>query len=212
MDWLFIKRLELFSTINIIHSPVINNKWSLTLLFGLMFVAAVCLMVYFNKRLLKRQHFIIILILVFWSPLLAHALYNNLADWFNNLGAMSYSLEDKRLLKMCEISYNHQAPAGCGLPIFLNDLVGLVAPGSKFKLISNSPSAPFINNFLVGKYQLVDNLQQADYLLVFETNQNYALDSRQHLLLINGDQVDDFGKYELVLKRHNSGWLLKNDN
>ena len=183
--------------------------WSVTLVMGLAFVVLFLLFHYFFALNLKKGSSLLILLALCYLPFGFSFLQNIIktvsADW----SRLAKTPEENIIQSFCQMD-DTQNMGGlyCALVRYLDEITDAVPNGSRVKLAFNSGLIIYANYYLYGHYQLVNDYNQADYLLIFVANQKYALSEAGNLTLISEPTVS-LGRWQVVASYHPEIIILK---
>ncbi len=185
------------------------GEWPVTLVMGLIFVVLFLLLHYFFALNLKKGYNLLILLALCCLPFIFGFLYNTSrtvsADW----SRLAKTPEENIIQSFCQMDdTQHMGGLYCALARYLDEITDAIPSGSRVKLAFNSGLTLYANYYLYGHYQLVNDYNQADYLLIFVANQKYALSEAGNLTLISEPAVS-LGRWQVVASYHPEIIILK---
>lgn len=203
MNSLFAYQPELLSSINVILSPVFFGI-SLVTLIGVLLVSSIVLLILFKKK--NTNNIIIGSIIVFWLPLFAHFFYNNILEIRQTFFMVNEPYHEQVRWRYCSIDYHqHLGGSLCQVQKFSEFIHQNIPEGSQIAFASN-PVALYLEYQLVDRYMISNNLETADYILLYHSQENFHLSNEGRLSRI------EFSEDKLsVIKEHFYGYFTVKD-
>ncbi len=197
-----------FFNINIFTASL-WGAWSATLIMGLVLIAGFFLVHYFFALNLKKSSNLLILLFLCYLPFGFGFFRNTIktvsADW----SRLKKSPAENIVQSFCQMD-DTQRMGGlyCALAHYIDEIITTIPAGSKIKLAFNSGLSLYANYYFYEHYNLVNDYDQADYLLIFVANQKYALSEAGNLTLISEPTVS-LGRWQVVASYHPEIIILK---
>lgn len=197
-----------FFNINIFLADHLGD-WSATLVLGLVFVSSFFLLHYFFALNLKKSFNLFVLLALCYLPFGFAFLQNTIKTVSTDWSRFNKTPGENIAQSFCRMDdTQHMGGLYCALARYLDEITTTVPTGSRVKLAFNSNLTLYANYYLYGHYQLVNDYNQADYLLIFVANQKYALSEAGNLTLISEPTVS-LGRWQVVASYHPEIIILK---
>jgi len=192
----FISEPDQFYSVNL--SPAIAiNKRSAVLMLGIIFlVTSLAANFIFNKRAQAKSNILLALILLFWSPLYLNSLYNNFYDFYDNLRALKFQDNAKRILRYCQIDMNGELGGKiCQFQNFAAMSKNKIPVGSNAKIFTMNNFDVYLKYYLFPEINSIENIEQADYAILYYSA-NYFV-SESELVTDGNPQAELLAEYLL---------------
>ena len=215
-NFVYLNQPEIFSTINFIP-PVYYNNRPLTLILGVIFVFVALWLIFFKSKLplLKKYQtnkILLVIMVIFWLPLYAVSLYNNIYDLKENLDINKFNTQSKRVVRLCNMGfYQGAGDVACKFLSFTTLIKNSLPHNSSYKLLTLSGFETNFNYFLYPDFVPAKFFSDADFVLLYHPSDYYYGNNKLYQRIINNNQPKavEMGKYDLVSSMGDGILILK---
>jgi hypothetical protein len=147
-----------------------------------------------KSRFVKK--WLLLILMISWLPMYLNYSYNNLYGFEDNLKMINQPMSAKQQQRYCAVATNIGSQNFfCGLFPFLDYVFATVEPGSFVKWISNTDSDPYVNYQLKTKFNLVRDIKEADYLILYYAPDRYVFNQDMLYRIDQSGKSEALGKY-----------------
>lgn len=201
----YLNQPEIFSTINFIPPVYYNNK-SVTLILGVIFVFVALGLIFFKNKLPLLKNYqtnkiLLVVIVIFWLPLYAVSLYNNIYDLKENLDIYKFNIQSKRVVRFCNMGfYQGAGDVACKFLSFTTLIKNSLPHNSSYKFLTLPGFETNFNYFLYPDFVPAKSFSDADFVLLYYPPDYYYDTNKLYQRIINNNQPEsvEIGKYDLV--------------
>ncbi len=216
MNNFFSYQPEFLYSINTILSPILFGKSAVMIigLFGVL-IGIVSLLFLKYKKIKISTTTIIVILLVFWSPLFFKFFYSNILDLRKNIFLLTQSSQEKTRWRYCDIDLNQTFYGNfCRISLFAN-LVHNVVPNKSRVTIAESGFSVYLEYLLSDSYILNKNVDFSDYLIIYQPQGNFNLASNGELYMSTLESPDTagnmifLGNFDILYQLNQGAVILK---
>lgn len=205
MNFNYLNQPEIFSTINFIPPVYYNNK-PVTLMIGAIFIFAALGLIFFKSKLpfLKQYHvnkILLVVMVIFWSPLYAVSLYNNIYDLKENLDIYKLNNQGKRVVRFCNMGfYQGVGDVACKFLSFTTLIKNSLPHNSSYKLLILPGFETNFNYFLYPDFLPAESFNGADFVFLYYPPDYYYDNNKLYQRTVSNNQPEavELGKYDLA--------------
>lgn len=215
-NFIYLNQPEIFSTINFIPPVYYNNK-SATLILGIIFIFTALGLIFFRSKIpiLKKyeaKKILLVIVIIFWLPLYAVSLYNNIYDLKENLDIYKLNIQGKRVVRFCNMGfYQGAGDVACKFLSFITLIKNSLPHNLSYKLLTLPGFETNFNYFLYPDFVPAKSFSDADFVLLYHPSDYYYENNKLYQRIINNNQLKavEMGKYDLVSSMGDGILILK---
>ena len=216
MNFTYLNQPEIFSTINFIPPVYYNNK-PVTLMIGIIFIFVSLSLIFIKNKIplfkkYKINKILLVVMIIFWLPLYAVSLYNNIYDLKENLDIIKFNTQAKRVIRFCNMGfYQGAGDVTCKFLSFITLIKNSLPLDSSYKLLTFSGFETNFNYFLYPDFVPAKSISDADFVLLYHPSDYYYGNSKLYQRIINNNQPKavEMVKYDLVSSMGDGILILK---
>ncbi len=188
---------EYLSTINVILGQMVG-RLSLVEWCGIVFILLLLIGLMLSRRFgWTIQSIFMISLLIAWLPLAFQFLYSTSVE-FSKTNAFIFAPESEQLhWRYCRIDQEQRLGGGfCSLYPFSEEVKRKVPPGATIHVLSSNIGI-YVRYLLYGPYQITDEVEKADYILLYRSAERFEL-TKGILYRVTDQERQALGKVEVI--------------
>lgn len=196
---------EAFYTINLIPGIYIKGM-PIALIIGCLFLLS-AFFLFIRKKTKNFNPAFLSIALIFWLPLFFISFYNNFYDLFENISISQKNISEKQFIRLYNMEKTHLKNGPMReIDQFIQFVFQTIPKHSKIKIITSDFLKPYLDYFLYPQFS--QNNQNADYLIFYLPNENYAFEENK-LYKKNNAQKQLIAQYEKITWLKNGQLILR---
>ncbi len=191
-----------FFNINIFTPEYLFGTYPATVVLALLFVSLI-VATYFIGLDLKHKNTLLTIFMMVSAPFLWAFFFQLSSTLPADLKASSAPTDENLRDSFCQMDKTQNLGGiYCAMGHFLIEVTDLVPADAPTKLLFDQGLSSYSNHYLYGRLNLVNDINQAKYLVIFSPRRNWSLSESGNFYLDQDGQMQDYGRWKQVATYH----------